>query len=611
MFIKKVNELFLKYSKKYNLNVLYSVNELDKFDFINYFNNEDLNKYIRELNSYIKELKQIDESMILSNIEKIYLNEIITLLDNKKKLVKQEILYSYNIYLDNDIFIKYINFIKNNNVIISNNENIKSEHIYLNIQKFENIINKFDIFYQNLISYLDKCKDNKTVYITDATLNKTISIFYDFIKNNHHKLDKKNFKNKNTFSSYKIFEYKIDFFMNNYLISLKNYREHINNNNYNNNNFYFYNSNLMYKYFFNLYNNNLLFRDTENIKYIKTSLKNIIVLYKLSTYYSKCDDDIINNISLKNYINDFEYFQNKETILLDKINNLNKNNIKTDLIYILNNLILYVADDHSHMKKYELNKNNYFNNIDELFNYNKNLKNIIPKNIKKNVEYKLPIIKNSKWDIKLVEENKQDIRPAAYVSNLFYNFNTDKLINKGHYYINPKLIKTFRKFDVKTLFLHEAIPGHILEKTYNNKYNNIPLELINNKYNSIYTEGWATFVEDLLFDLKPTRNDIIGNINYDLFRNIRLIIDFGLNYYQLFNYDYCYKLLSKLTCIDKSEIDYELYRYSVRPVQATSYILGKNEIYKLLKKYKYNNNILYSILKYGPISFTNIDKLLE
>ena len=623
MFINNINNLYLKYFEKYNLEILHYNNNLNNFDFINYFDNIELNNYITNINNYVKELKKYNNSSNkLDNIEKIYLNEIIELAINKKKLIKNDILYHYNIYQDSDIFTNFINFIKNtNNIIISCDNTYNNDYTYIDVYIFENIINKFDIYYNDLIKYLNKFNNsnnnsdnnsNKTIYISDSILNKTISNLDIFIKNKYHILDKKKFSNNKSFNVYKKFEYKIDFLLNNYLSNLKNYKYSINSNNINNNNFYFNNSNLIYKQFFNLHNNNLPFNDSVNVKYIQKTLKNILILFKLSTYYSNCSIDIINNISFINYLNDFNNIKKNaiDKNILNQIDNLNKNNIKNNLINILNNIILNVEEDYNIIHKYVVSKSNYFNNIDSLINYNKNLKKNIQKKIKQNVLFKLPFINENLWDIKLVEKNKQNFRPSAYVNISYYKKN-NKNIYESNYYINTKLIKTFRKFDVYTLFLHEAIPGHVLERTYNHKYNKIPLELINNTYNSIYTEGWATFVEDLIYDLNPKRNDIIGNINYDLFRSIRLIIDMGLNYYQLFDYEYCYKLLSKLTCIDKSEIDYELNRYSVRPAQATSYILGKYEIYKLLKKYKYNKNILYYILKYGPLNFKNIDKLIK
>ena len=622
MFINNINNLYLKYFEKYNLDLLYSNNNLNNFDFINYFDNIELNNYIKDINNYIKELKTYNSNHKLNNIEQIYLNEIIELVINKKNLIKNDILYHYNIYQDSDIITYFINFIQNNNnIIITCNDNTCNDNICLDVYIFENIINKFDIYYTDLITYLNKScngnsnsnsNDNNKTIISDSILDKTILNFDNFIKNKYHILDRKKFNSIKSFNIYKKYEYKIDFLFNNYLANLKNYKYIINSNNINNNNFYFNNSNLIYKQFFNLYNNNLPFNDSINVKYIQKTLKNILTLFKLSTYYSKCSIDIINNITFINYLNDFNNIKKNaiDKNILNIIDNLNKNNIKSNLINILNTIILNVDEDYNILYKYANSKSNYFNNSDSLINYNKNIKKNIQKNIKQNVLFKLPFINENLWNIKLVEKNKQDINPAAYQSLTNYKKN-NKVIYESNYYINPKLIKTFRKFDVYTLFLHEAIPGHVLERTYNHKYNKIPLELINDTYNSIYIEGWATFVEDLIYDLNPKRNDIIGNINYDLFRSLRLIIDMGLNYYQLFDYEYCYKLMSKLTCIDKSEIEYELNRYSVRPAQATSYILGKYEIYKLLKKYKYNKNILYYILKYGPLSFKNIDKLLK
>ena len=79
--------------------------------------------------------------------------------------------------------------------------------------------------------------------------------------------------------------------------------------------------------------------------------------------------------------------------------------------------------------------------------------------------------------------------------------------------------------------------------------------------------------------------------------------------------------------MDKQDIDYEVIRYASIPGQATTYMLGKWEIQRIINKHITNNkiksssetklksetnkDILKDFLEIGPISLQQIDEILE
>ena len=334
-------------------------------------------------------------------------------------------------------------------------------------------------------------------------------------------------------------------------------------------------------------------------------------------------------MSLENYLNQMKASENnpKNKNLYQLIETIETEN---DILPCIEELIQtkQVKRSMKILRKIMFDNNNKFNSIIELVKANKDTNKNIEKLFEKNVIYNFP--KNQNMRIELVPNYNQKFAPSAYYENLRLKEKSQfqyEIIQHGAYYINPALQDTFRKNEVKTLFLHEAYPGHHLERDTVLLNPTVPLEIKYCPANNSYVEGWATYVEDFTLDINPTMEEIIGKINYDLFRTVRIVLDIGINYYQIFDTKQSKNIMKKLTLMDKQDIDYEVIRYASIPGQATTYMLGKWEIQRIINKYIINNkmkssseaklkseinkDILKDFLEIGPISLQQIDEILE
>ena len=101
----------------------------------------------------------------------------------------------------------------------------------------------------------------------------------------------------------------------------------------------------------------------------------------------------------------------------------------------------------------------------------------------------------------------------------------------NNFYLNINDWKNMRKYTIESLVLHETNPGHHTQvHTMLNK---------SNKYSLLFgyfgasctgfIEGWGLFSEQLGFE--QTVWDKIGQLEFEIFRTLRIIVDIGLHYH--------------------------------------------------------------------------------
>lgn len=158
----------------------------------------------------------------------------------------------------------------------------------------------------------------------------------------------------------------------------------------------------------------------------------------------------------------------------------------------------------------------------------------------------------------------------------------------NNFYLNVNSWKEMKKYTVESLVLHETMPGHhtqvhvMLNKT--NQYS-----LLFNYFGSScigFIEGWGLFSEKLGFD--QTTWDKIGQLEFEIFRTVRIIVDIGIHYHgktpeQMTNY------MEQHLTMSKNEILNEIYRYVCSPGQAVAYKIGNQVFEKILEKQNITN----------------------
>ncbi len=99
-----------------------------------------------------------------------------------------------------------------------------------------------------------------------------------------------------------------------------------------------------------------------------------------------------------------------------------------------------------------------------------------------------------------------------------------------------------------------------------------------------FSEGLGLYAENLYENFSDWER--LGQIQYDIFRTIRLIIDIGIHLGESANN--MIEFMSNFVGFPKESIEEEIYRYIAMPGQALSYKIGCEIIKKIIK----NKNLM-------------------
>lgn len=140
----------------------------------------------------------------------------------------------------------------------------------------------------------------------------------------------------------------------------------------------------------------------------------------------------------------------------------------------------------------------------------------------------------------------------------------------------PRRVEKMTQFGLKTLVYHETVPGHHFQLALQVEDQDLPRFRQVRAFGIIpaYSEGWALYAERLATESGWYAEDAegqLGQLNYELFRARRLVVDTGLH---------------AMKWTRQQAIDYgigasEVERYVVRPGQACSYMIGEAKILAL------------------------------
>jgi uncharacterized protein (DUF885 family) len=152
---------------------------------------------------------------------------------------------------------------------------------------------------------------------------------------------------------------------------------------------------------------------------------------------------------------------------------------------------------------------------------------------------------------------------------------------KGAFYVNLYKPETRPTWEVEALTAHESIPGHHLQIALQYELTGLP----NFRRNADYTafiEGWALYAEKLGYDLGLYKDDFskFGQLNYDMWRAVRLVVDTGMHAFK-WTRDQAVYYFKQNTGRSDLDIQNEVDRYISWPGQALAYKLGQLKIQAL------------------------------
>lgn len=154
----------------------------------------------------------------------------------------------------------------------------------------------------------------------------------------------------------------------------------------------------------------------------------------------------------------------------------------------------------------------------------------------------------------------------------------------GYFYANTYALDQRPKYEMISLAIHEAVPGHHLQTAITQELENVP-EFRKNSWYTAYGEGWALYSERLGIEMGMYRGayDNFGRLLYEMWRACRLVVDPGMHAFGWPRARAVQFMLDN-TALSEVNINAEIDRYIGWPGQATAYKIGELKIRELRKR---------------------------
>ena len=205
---------------------------------------------------------------------------------------------------------------------------------------------------------------------------------------------------------------------------------------------------------------------------------------------------------------------------------------------------------------------------------------------------------------------------APFTTTAYYNAPAKG--RPGYFYANLYKPESRPKYEIPVLTVHEAVPGHHFQISLAQELENVPTF---RKYLSFtaFVEGWGLYSEELgeFIGLYDDPYDKFGQLTYDMWRAIRLVVDTGMHY-KGWTRDEAISLFLENTAKSQLDIENEVDRYIAWPGQALAYKIGQLKILELRTKAeqklgeKYDiKDFHHEILKRGSVPLDILDEYIN
>jgi uncharacterized protein (DUF885 family) len=151
----------------------------------------------------------------------------------------------------------------------------------------------------------------------------------------------------------------------------------------------------------------------------------------------------------------------------------------------------------------------------------------------------------------------------------------------GIFYVNTYDLPTRKTWDMESLYLHEAAPGHHFQIALQQELTNLPA-FRRFGGETAFAEGWGLYAESLGKELGVYTDpyQYFGRLQAELWRAIRLVVDTGLHS-KNWTRDQVIKYMLDNSAESETQSIAEAERYIAIPGQALAYKIGELKIQEL------------------------------
>jgi uncharacterized protein (DUF885 family) len=200
----------------------------------------------------------------------------------------------------------------------------------------------------------------------------------------------------------------------------------------------------------------------------------------------------------------------------------------------------------------------------------------------------------------------------------FYNSPAADGSRPGWFNANVVALKTRPKWEMESLFLHEAVPGHHLQTARALELGALPM-FRRSAWYVAYGEGWALYAEGLgeQLGLYTDAYSKFGQQRAEIWRAARLAVDTGIHALG-WTRQQAIDWMTERTGIARDDVISEVDRYYVWPGQALGYKIGQLKLVELRERARKAlgerfdlRRFHMAVLDHGAVPLNVLEQLLD